>query len=592
MHKLRRALLFVWQSAPRLTIAKVCLMVVQGLLPLLLLYINKLVIDAIATYLGQPQALGATRHVISLLAFTAAVTLVITFTSGLENLVSTIHAHRVTEFMETVLHSKAIAVDLDCYEDPEYYDTLQRAEQEATERPTQVLNLLTQIGQNSLSLLAMLGLLLSFHWGIAGVLFVVAIPTVLVRVKFSTLIHHWYRERTPLRRLTNYYSALLTRAQAAKEIRLFNLGHLFSLRVSQARRQLHRERQAILIQRTLAALVAQTVAGGVIFAAYGLIVHQTLQGQLSLGDLALYHQAFKRGQGAFSGVLGGYSQLHENSLALTNLFEFLDLQPRIRALPQPMLFPQQLRNGITFKQVSFQYAKTDRQALRDISLTIHPGETIALVGENGSGKTTLIKLLCRLYDPTAGSITIDGIDLKQFAIPDLRQHISVIFQDYVKYHLTAQENIWLGNINLAPTDDNISKAAFRSGADQVIQTLPQGYDTILGKLFDQGEELSIGQWQKIALARAFLRDSPVIVLDEPTSALDPKAEYEIFNQFRQLIKGQTAILISHRLSTVKMADRIYVMDQGSIVESGTHQELVDLSGTYAHLFETQAKNYR
>jgi ATP-binding cassette subfamily B protein len=312
---------------------------------------------------------------------------------------------------------------------------------------------------------------------------------------------------------------------------------------------------------------------------------------LRLGDLVLYYQALQRGQGNIKGLLNSLSGLYEDNLFLANLYEFLDIKPKLIDPPNPKPIPHPMKTGIEFKNVGFQYSTTTRKALKNINLTIKPGEVVALVGENGSGKTTLIKLLCRLYDPTQGRITIDGIDLSQFKTEELRRQISVIFQDYAKYHFTAQENIWLGNIDLPPQSDSIIKAAKRSGADDVITKLPKGYDTILGKLFDKGEELSIGQWQKVALARAFLRDSQLIVLDEPTSAMDPKAEYEVFEKFRQLIKNQSAILISHRLSTVKMADRIYVMDNGTIVEGGTHEELMKLSGTYAHLFEIQASQY-
>jgi ATP-binding cassette subfamily B protein len=592
MPKIKRAILFVWQSAPGLTVAKVTLIIAQGLLPLASLYLTKLVVDAISTSVTTSNKQAALSQVMLLVALAGAVILATTLCESSTNLVSTLQAQRVTDYMESILHAKSIEVDLEYYEDAEYYDKLQRAQREAPERPTQIVNHLTQIGQNSISLLAIIGLLLSFHWGIAGVLFVVAIPSVLVRLKYSQIRYRWERSRTPIRRRAGYYSALLTSDRAAKEIRLFNLGTLFSQRFRQLRLQLYKESFAIATRRSAANLGAQAIAGVVMFAAYGFIIHQTIQGILTLGDLALYYQAFKRGKGAFQGVLGGFSSLYEENLFLTNLYEFLDLKPKVVEPLHPKPVPRPIQKGIVFDRVSFQYATTTRQALKDISLTIRPGETIALVGENGSGKTTLIKLLCRLYDPTAGSITLDGIDLRQLAISDLRQEISVIFQDYMKYHLTAFENIWLSNIELPPTDKKISKAAFRSGADDVIKSLPNGYDTMLGKLFEQGEELSIGQWQKIALARAFLRDSQIIVLDEPTSALDPKAEAQVFEKFRQLLQGQSAILISHRLSTIKMADRIYLLEHGTITESGTHQELIQLGGTYAHLFETQAQHYR
>ncbi len=356
--------------------------------------------------------------------------------------------------------------------------------------------------------------------------------------------------------------------------------------------QLYKETLAIARKRAIATLGAQALASILIFLVYGFIIYQTIQGILRIGDLVLYYQAFQRGQDALKGLLGSISGLYEDNLFLSNLYEFLELKPKIVQPANPQLIPQPMQTGIEFKNVGFQYTTTTRQALKNINLKIKPGEVVALVGENGSGKTTLIKLLCRLYDPTSGSITIDGKDIRSFDIANLRRQISVIFQDYVKYNFTANENIWLGNIELSPTEENITAAARRSGADQVINTLPQGYDTILGKLFEDGEELSIGQWQKVALARAFLRKSQVIVLDEPTSAMDPLAEDEVFQKFRELIKGQAAILISHRLSTVKMADCIYAIANGSIVESGTHSELIKLGGVYANLFETQAQYYR
>ena len=290
--------------------------------------------------------------------------------------------------------------------------------------------------------------------------------------------------------------------------------------------------------------------------------------------------------------MGSLAGLYEDNLFLSNLYEFLDLKRTVIEPVHARPVPQPMQRGIVLDHVSFQYPAGTRKVLEDISLTIRPGEVVALVGENGSGKTTLIKLLCRLYDPTGGTITIDGVDLRQFETKALRHEIAIIFQDYAHYHLTARENIWLGNTALPPDHERVIAAARRSGADDVISALPHGYDTILGKWFEDGEELSIGEWQKVALARAFMRDAQIIVLDEPTSSMDAKAEYEVFQSFRQLVSGRTAILISHRFSTVRMADRIYVLKHGSIIEGGTHEELIDRQGVYADLFERQARSYR
>ena len=597
-HKLQVALRFlpalrlVWQSSPGWTIARLVLVVFQGLLPLATIYLAKLIIDTVTLNLQSANPEGVFERVLPLIILAGAVTIFNNLCQSLTELVNTAHAQQVTDYMQGIIHAKSVEADLEYYENAKYHDALQRAQQEAPYRPPQILNRLAQATQNGISLVAMVGLLVSLHWGIIGLLLIATLPAVLVRMKFSKIMYGWQRRRTQLERQSMYLGWMLTNEQFAKEVRLFDLGFWFSEEYKQIRQQLYREKLSLSTKRSLAFFLSQAFAGILIFAVFAYIIYQTVRGVLLLGDLVLYYQALQRGQNNLRLTLNNVSGLYEDNLFLANLYEFLDLKPRIVEAEQPQTIPTKFRQGISFNNVSFQYADSARQALKNVSLTIKPGETIALVGENGSGKTTLIKLLCRLYDPTSGNITIDGIDLKQFKIADLRRQVSVIFQDYAKYHFSAEENIRLGNIDVEPKAAHILSAAKRSGAHEVITKLPQGYDTVLGKLFDRGEELSIGQWQKVALARAFLRDSQVIVLDEPTSAMDPKAEYEIFKKFRELIKDQSAVLITHRLSTVKMADRIYVMDNGSIVESGTHEELMQLQQSYAHLFETQAQNYR
>ncbi|EKD29189.1 MAG: hypothetical protein ACD_79C00023G0001, partial [uncultured bacterium] len=328
------------------------------------------------------------------------------------------------------------------------------------------------------------------------------------------------------------------------------------------------------------------------YGSYAYVSFQAIDGKVTLGDMVMYYQAFQRVQAFFQGILSSLAGLYEDNLFLSNLYEFLDLKQTVPEPDSVKPVPVPMQEGIALKNVSFQYPESSRKVLQNISLTIRPGEVVALVGENGSGKTTLIKLLCRLYDPTSGTIAIDGIDLRQFAKKALRHEISIIFQDYVHYQLSGRENIWLGNTSIPLDDERVIKAAKRSGADEVIKKLPQGYDTLLGKMFAEGCELSIGEWQKVALARAFMHDAQIIVLDEPTSSMDARAEYEVFRSFRQLVAGRTAILISHRFSTVRMADRIFVLKQGSIIEGGSHEELMSQKGIYADLFERQARAYR
>jgi ATP-binding cassette subfamily B protein len=437
----------------------------------------------------------------------------------------------------------------------------------------------------------MVGLLFTFHWGMAALLFAVTFPGLLVRMKYSGEFFTWQRERTEAERKASYLNWMLTGEMHAKEVRLFGLGHLFRVRFNQLRKVLRSEQLQLTRRRSIAELVTQAGAACGTFGAFAFIAYRTVQGAITLGDMVMYFQAFQRGLGYLRQILSGVASLYENNLFLKNLYEFLDLKPKVEEPLRPLSVPRPVRKGISFEHVSFHYPSNDRRVLENVSLTIEPGEVVALVGENGSGKTTLVKLLCRLYDPNQGAISLDGIDLRRFQTCDLRSQISVIFQDYVKYHLTARENIWMGNIDLPPEHQQIPAAARHAGAHELITRLPRGYETNLGKWFEDGEELSVGEWQKIALARAFLRDAQIIVLDEPTSSLDAKSEYEVFERFRQLLNGRSAVLISHRFSTVRMADRIFVLDKGRIIESGSHEELMQLRGKYSFLYEKQARYY-
>lgn len=592
MLKLKRAIVLVWQSASSWTVIHVTLTTIQSILPLVLLYIIKLIVDNIAISLKIGDKTEIFGHILFLLLSAGLVMLLINVNAVISELALTTLSQRVTDHLQVTLYKKAIEIDLESYESPQHQDILERAKWEAPTRPTQILNSLTSIGQSVISLLAIIGLLISLHWGLIGVLLVASIPSILVRFRQSKILYKWHRRQTELERKAGYIGHLLLGDHPAKEIRLFNLGNLLIDRFYRIREQLYKEKLAITSRQAINQLITQGFTGIAVLITYGFIIHQTIYSKFQLGDLVLYSQAFQRGQGALAGLISGLGQLHENNLFLADLFEFLALKPTITEPAHPKLVPRPMQQGIVFQNVSFQYQNSPRQAIKQVNLTIAPGEIIALVGENGSGKTTLVKLLSRLYDVTHGSITIDGINLQHFSFSDWHRQLSVIFQDFTHYHLTAEDNIWFGNIDLPPTRERITQAALMSGADAVIQSLPFGYDTLLGKWFKGGEELSGGQWQKIALARAFLRDAQLVVLDEPTSAMDAKAEAEVFEQFRSLMRGRSALLITHRLSTVKMADRIYVMHQGEIVESGTHEQLMAQKGTYAHLFKIQARNYQ
>lgn len=587
----RQALRFVWESSPRWTLANIFLLLIQGLLPLVTLYLIKLLVDEVSVGLRQPDLDVALDGVVYLMMWMGGVALLSALCSTLAGLVTRGQAQIVTDHMHAILHKKSVEVDLEYYENPRYYDTLHRAQQEAPHRPTAILNSLLQVGQNGVSLVAMAGLLWWFHWAVLPVLLLAAFPELLVRLRYANKFFAWQRERTPYERKAWYLNWMLTRDTHAKEVRLFDLGPRFRQWFSDVRRTLRHERLDLEKRQAFAILGAQAVATLGVFGVYFFVAYRTVHGFLTLGDLVMYFQAIQRGAGFLQGLGTSLSRLYESNLFLSNLEEFLHVKSRIVVPAVPRSVPRPLETGLVFDHVTFRYPEEERVAINDMSFVVRPGEHVALVGANGAGKTTLVKLLCRLYDPTFGRISLDGVDVRECAVSDLRKEVSVIFQDFARYFMTARENIGLGVTT--PHDlATVIAAAQQSGADEVISRLPQGYDSMLGKWFEGGKELSIGEWQKVALARAFLRDSQILILDEPTSAMDAKAEADLFERFHELTRGRMAILISHRLSTVKMADRIYVIDEGRIVECGTHEELVLQKGTYADLFETQAQYYK
>jgi ATP-binding cassette subfamily B protein len=589
---LRRAIGLVWQSAPRWTVASGLLLIVQGIVPLLGLYLTKQLVDTIAWASGLADRSAAFGQVGVLVALLAGTALLSTALDALVTLVGEAQGQAVTDHMLQLLHAKAIEVDLEYYENPQYHDTLHRAQQDAPTRPTRIVHGLLQLGQSVVSLVGIGVVIATLHWGVALLLLAASLPGILGRVYSSREVFDWRRSRTATERQAHYFNVLLTLPDFAKEIRLFQLGPHFAHRARELRQQLFRERLGIGRRRTLREFETQAISLLPVYGSCGYVAYQTVLGGISLGGLVMYFQAFQRAQTGLRTALTSLTGLYEDSLFIANLYEFLDLRPKVVATPTPRPFPRPMREGISLEHVSFNYPASQREALIDVSLAIRPGEIVAIVGANGSGKTTLIKLLCRLYDPNCGSIRIDGIDLREFRTADLRSAISVVFQDYGCYYLTARENIWFGDLAVAPDDPRVQTAAEQSGAESVIARLPRGYETFLGKYMEDGENISVGEWQKVALARAFLRDAQVLVLDEPTSALDPAAEAEVFARFRQLIGGRAAVVISHRLSTVRLADRIYVFEDGRVVESGSHDTLMRESGRYAHLFETQALYYR
>ena len=566
--------------------------VLQGFLPLLVLYLTKLLIDAVTEGLKTPSDDSSLTRIITILAGLAGVAAVSVMLGVVAGLISKIQAQVVTDHMYAVLQAKSVEVDLEYYENAQYQDTLHHAQEEAPYRPTAILNDVLQLGQNTISLLSMGAILWWLHWGIIPVLVVSAIPYFLVRLQRSNMFYAWERTRIPLERKAWYVNALLTQATAAKEVRLFDLGARLRTWFQDTRSVLRQERISLERRWALKTLATQVIGVAGVFGICGFVAVRTFHGIFTVGDLVICFQAVQRASGFLESFGQSVSNLYESNLFLTTLDEFLNIKSSLSNSAHPKSFPRPITQGVVFDHVSFQYPHEERVAIRDFTFSIKPGEHVAFVGANGAGKTTLVKLLCRLYDPSNGRIMIDQTDLRDYPIADVRGAVSGIFQDFVKFQLSARDNIALGMRTSGADSFAIVQAAKQAGIHETIERLPNEYESLLGKLFDGGHELSIGEWQKVALARAILRDSQILILDEPTSAMDAKAEAELFERFHELAQGRTAILISHRLSTVKMADRIFVVDQGQIVEQGTHDELMAQQGLYTNLFLTQAQHYQ
>jgi len=579
-----RALGLVWQATPRFATANAALTVVQGVLPAITLYFTKAIVDGVIAA-ARVQTRAETRHVLVLVALWFGVQLLSSLLQTVNQLISSLQSDLLSNYISVRLMEKANALDLSYFENAQFYDKLEY-------RPSQMVTQLFGLLRSTVTLISVIGVLASLSWWLVLLVVAVSIPSFIYQAKYSGQFFSLLTGRAPEQRRLNYLGYLLTTDSPVKELRIFGLHGTLLERYRQIFAKFYKENRSLTIRRTSSQFALGALGTMVSGLTYIYVVVEVIAGRITVGGLTLYYQAFQQSQSQVSNILSGIGSTYENSLFLSNLFAFLAYAPELPVRPDPLPVPNPIREGIVLAHVSFRYPGTEKWVLEDISFAIRPGETVALVGANGAGKTTLVKLLTRLYDPTEGRITIDGIDLKDFDPGELRARVGVIFQDYVKYQLTAGENIGFGRIEAIEDTGRIERSAVEAGADAVIASLPQGYDTPLGRWFQDGQELSIGQWQKVALARAFMRDADLLILDEPTSSLDVRSEYEVFQAFDDLTEGKMAVLISHRFSTVRMAGRIVVIEDGRVIENGSHDELILRGGRYAELFDMQAASYR
>ena len=579
----------VWETSPGLTISTLLLRCISAFFPLATLWVSKLIVDLVVRAIRhQPFD----RNTIWKLLILELVLAVGSDTLGrLISLVDSLLGDKFTNHVSIKLMEHAASLDLVSFEDPVFYDKMERARRQTTSRLGMLAGL-AGMAQQLLTLISLLSAVLFYYPWLLLLLAAATIPVFLGETRFAMLNYSMLYRYTPERRELDYLRYLGASNESAKEIKIFGLGQYLINRSRSLFERFYAENKHLATRRAWHGTLLNLVPTAAYYFAYALIILRALAGAMTVGDLTLLVGAFSRARSIMESLVSGLVGVSEQALFIKDLFEFFESEPAIHSVPNALPAPRPIRDGFEFSNVSYAYPGSERLVLDRINFRFYPAERIALVGENGAGKTTLVKLLARLYDPTAGRILLDGVDLRDYDVDELRNEIGVIFQDYMRYDALANENIGFGRISQLEDQDRIVVSAEKSLAAPVVDKLPKAYAQMLGRRFEGGVDLSTGQWQKVALARAYMRDAQILILDEPTASLDARAEFEVYQRFVELTAGKMAVLISHRFSTVRMADRILVLENGRIIEQGSHSHLVALGGKYSELFELQAAGYR